>query len=121
MVAPSSASGGSSASSVRHMLDSGLSCGSAVVGGEGTIGRRSWAAPARYEGVGAEGCGVVDCLAASALELLVTSPGDSDSKVLKEKFEMADGFCPMEEFVKGDRSWVKAVYIPEGLLLCCGD
>ena len=121
MVAPSSASGGSSASAVRRMLGSGLGWGSVVVGGEGTIGRRNWAAPARYEGVGAEGCGVVDCLAADALELLVASPGDSNSKVLRKKFETANGFCPAEEFVKGNRRRVEAVYVPEGLLLCCGD
>ena len=120
-MAPSSASGGSSASAVRRVLASSLGWGSAIVGGEGTIGRRSWTAPARYEGVGAESCGVVDCLAADALELLVASPGDSDSKVLREKFETADGFCPAEEFVEGDRGRVEAVYIPEGLLLCCGD
>ena len=98
-MAPSSASWGSSAPAVRRVLDSGLGWGSAVVGGEGTIGGRSWAAPARYEGVGAEGCGVVDRLAADALELLVASPGDSYSKVLRKKFETADGFCPTEEFV----------------------
>ena len=120
-MAPSSASGGSSASAVRRVLGSGLGWGSAVVGGEGTIGRHSWTAPARYEGVGVESCRVVDCLAADALELLVTSPGNSDSKVLRKKFETADGFCPAEEFVKGDQGWVEAVYIPEGLLLYCGD
>ena len=80
------------------MLTSGLVWGP-VVDGEGTVCRRSWAAPAGYEGVGAEGCGMVDCLASDALELFVARSGDPDSKVFGEEFKTADGFGPTEEFV----------------------
>ena len=100
-MAPSSASGGSSASAVRCVLGSGLGWGSAIVGGEGTIGRHSWTTPARYEGVGAESCGVVDCLAANALELLVASPGDSDSKVLRKNSRQQMAFAQQKNLSRG--------------------
>lgn len=93
-LAPSSASGGASAPPGGRTLGSGLGGGSVVVNGEGSIGGHGWAAPARRERVGAKGCGMVHCLAADALKLLVSSSGNSDSKVFGEEFKAADGFCP---------------------------
>ena len=120
-LAPSSASGGASAPPGGRTLGSGLGGGSVVVNGEGSIGGHGWAAPARRERVGAKGCGMVHCLAADALKLLVSSSGNSDSKVFGEEFKAADGFCPTEEFVQSDWRRGGTVDVPEGLLLGRGD
>ena len=81
------------------MLGSGLGRGPIVVNGEGIISGHGWAAPARCEGVGAEGRRVVNCLAADTFKLFVAGSGDPDSKVFREEFKAADGLCPAEEFV----------------------
>lgn len=99
VLAPSSTSGGASAPLGGCMLGSGLGRGPIVINEEGIISGHGWAAPARCEGVGAEGRRVVNCLAANTFKLFVAGSGDPDLKVFREEFEVADGLYPAEEFV----------------------